>query len=102
MSQALTIGAAAAPDAASSATAAAGRPTRSADEKKAAEGFERMLVGQLTKQLVDSALPADSEASAVTGSYRQMLPDALTEALMSGGGIGLAQQLAASSGKASS
>ena len=63
------------------------------NEEKAAEGFERLLLGQLTKALVDSSLPADKTASAATGAYREMLPDALTEALMSGGGIGLAKQL---------
>lgn len=65
-----------------------------ADAKKAGEGFERMLLTQLTTQLADSAMPQDDEASAATSTYRQMLPDALTEALMSGGGIGLAKQLA--------
>jgi hypothetical protein len=39
-------------------------------------------------------MPDDPEAAAATGAYKQMLPDALTEALMSGGGTGLAQQLA--------
>jgi Rod binding domain-containing protein len=70
-------------------------PRGTTDATKAGEGFERMLLGQLTKELVDSALPSDQAASAATGAYKQMLPDALTEALMSGGGIGLAQQLAA-------
>ena len=63
------------------------------NEEKAAEGFERLLLGQLTKALVDSSLPADKAASAATGAYREMLPDALTEALMSAGGIGLAAAL---------
>jgi Rod binding domain-containing protein len=61
--------------------------------KETAEGFERLLLGQLTKALVDSALPADGASAAAVGAYREMLPDALTEALMSGGGIGLAKQL---------
>ena len=85
-----------APVGATAAPAAAGAtPKASRDELEAQEGFERMLVGQLTKQLVDSAMPDDAETSAATGTYKQMLPDALTEALMSAGGIGLAQQLAA-------
>ena len=79
--------------------AAKAAPTK-ADE--AGEGFERMLLGQLTKQLVESAMPEDQAASAATGAYKQMLPDALTEALMSGGGIGLAQQLAAATKAATS
>jgi hypothetical protein len=44
-------------------------------------------------------MPSDPEAAAATGAYKQMLPDALTEALMSGGGIGLAQQLAEAGAK---
>ena len=58
------------------------------------EGFEKLLLGQLTKELVETAMPDGEEAAAATGAYKQMLPDALTEALMSGGGIGLAKQLA--------
>ena len=71
----------------------AATPAPDTNAQKAAEGFERLLLGQLTKALVDSALPADGMAAAATGAYREMLPDALTEALMSGGGIGLAKQL---------
>jgi Rod binding domain-containing protein len=68
------------------------KTTKPSETTKAAESFERMLVGQLTKVLADSALPEES-ASAATNAYKDMLPDALTEALMSGGGIGLAKQL---------
>lgn len=57
------------------------------------EGFERVLLGQLTKTLVDSALPSDGGSSAAMTAYKDMLPDAMTEALMSGGGIGLAAAL---------
>ena len=67
--------------------------TAKTNGEKAAEGFEKLLLGQLTKVLVDSALPDDKTASAATAVYRESLPDALTEALMSGGGIGLAKQL---------
>jgi hypothetical protein len=52
-----------------------------------------MLLGQLTRTLIDSALPADDAAAASTAAYKDLLPDALTEALMSGGGIGLAETL---------
>ncbi|HWT93615.1 MAG TPA: rod-binding protein [Solirubrobacteraceae bacterium] len=69
-----------------------GAAKKPSETTKAAESFERMLVGQLTKVLADSALPEES-ASAATNAYKDMLPDALTEALMSGGGIGLAKQL---------
>jgi Rod binding domain-containing protein len=73
--------------------ATAAQPSAPAKVDKAGEGFERMLLGQLTKALIDSALPEDGESSAVTNAYRNQLPDALTEALMSGGGIGLAASL---------
>ena len=89
MSDALSIGGVSAAQA--SPTPAAAKKT---DEVKNLEGFERMLLSNLTKQLVETAMPSDPEASAATGAYQQMLPDALTEALMSGGGIGLAKQLA--------
>lgn len=65
---------------------------KTAEASKQGEAFERMLVGQLTKTLIDSALPEDA-TSAATAAYKDMLPDALTEALMSGGGIGLAKSL---------
>ena len=66
------------------------QPSKAATE--AAEGFERLLLGQLTRELLDSALPSEG-GSAAAGAYKGQLPDALTEALMSGGGIGLAQTL---------
>ena len=68
--------------------------TAKTDAEKQGEGFERVLLAQLTKNLVDSALPAaDDGASAAVSAYKDLLPDALTEALMSGGGIGLAAAL---------
>jgi Rod binding domain-containing protein len=91
-----------APVGGAAATTAATTAPKSADQAtEAGEGFERMLLGQLTKQLVESAMPDGENVSAATGAYKQMLPDALTEALMSGGGIGLAKQLA-EAGKARS
>ena len=91
MSELLGIGGVAAPTA-----PAAAKTGKQADAEtvKNFEGFEKLLVGQLTKELVETAMPDDSEAAAATGASKQMLPDALTEALMSGGGIGLAKQLA--------
>jgi Rod binding domain-containing protein len=74
-------------------------PAPAQNDVKQGEAFERMLLGQLTKTLVDSAMPADEEGSAAAGAYRQMLPDALTEALMSGGGVGLAAKHAGASTK---
>ena len=92
-----------APIGGATATDAVTQPPAATDaSKEAGEGFERMLLGQLTKQLVESAMPEDEAASAPTRAYKQMLPDALTEALMSGGGIGLAQQLAAATKAATS
>jgi Rod binding domain-containing protein len=67
-------------------------PPAGADAAKAGEGFERMLLGQLTRTLLDSALASESGSASAT-AYKDQLPDALTEALMSGGGIGLAQAL---------
>jgi Rod binding domain-containing protein len=90
MSDALSIGGVSA----AAATTAAGASKPDAKTVENFEGFEKLLLGQLTKELVETAMPADGDAAAATGAYKQMLPDALTEALMSGGGIGLARQLA--------
>jgi Rod binding domain-containing protein len=92
MSDAMSIGGV-------SATPAIAPSKAESQTTKQTEGFERMLLGQLTKELVDTAMPSDPEAAAATGAYKQLLPDALTEALMSGGGIGLAKQLADASAK---
>ena len=62
-------------------------------EEKAALGFERMLLSQLTEQLVKSAEPADEGASAATQAYRDMLPGALADAMVAAGGVGLAANL---------
>ena len=80
-----------APAGAAGATSA--QPAAADKATEAGEGFERMLLGQLTRTLIDSALPEDEATSAVTNAYKDQLPDALTEALMSGGGIGLAATL---------
>ena len=53
-------------------------------------GFEQMLVQQLTQSLTDStrdALGGDSP-------YASLLPDALSQGIMDGGGLGLARQIA--------
>ena len=70
----------------------------------AALGFERMLVGELTKQMAETAKPAGSDDSdsgdgsdngqstdAASSMYMQMLPDQLADAVTSAGGLGLAQ-----------
>ena len=68
-----------------------------ADDRKryeAALGFERMLVSQLTRQLADTAKPADGEESCAASAYRDMLPGAMADAIAQGGGLGLARQIA--------
>ena len=60
---------------------------------QAALGFERMLLGELTKAMADTAKPADGDQSgdAASSTYMQMLPDQLADAVTAGGGLGLAQ-----------
>jgi Rod binding domain-containing protein len=76
----------------------------SASDKKsyqAALGFERMLLGELTKAMSETAKPVDGgdgdESSqpqdAASSMYMQMLPDQLADAVTANGGLGLAQNL---------
>jgi Rod binding domain-containing protein len=68
---------------------------------QAALGFERMLLGELTKAMTDTAKPAGGEdggegddsqpQDAASTMYMQMLPDQLADSMISGGGMGLAQ-----------
>jgi Rod binding domain-containing protein len=76
---------------------------------QAALGFERELLTQLTQAMVDTTGTSDDSSSSddsgdSTGSgdagsdpaiqaYNQMLPDQLADALISGGGTGLAANL---------
>ncbi len=53
-------------------------------------GFERLLVQQLTQSLADSA----RDAMGGDSPYASLLPDALADGVMAGGGLGLARQLA--------
>ena len=66
-----------------------------ADKKsyQAALGFERMLLGELTKTMADTAKPSDDDQSgdAATSTYMQMLPDQLADAVTANGGLGLAK-----------
>ena len=64
------------------------------DAERAALGFERMLLVQLTQQLAKSAEPQDEASSASSAAYRDLLPGAMADALVAGGGIGLAGALA--------
>lgn len=74
----------------------------SAEDKKAyraALGFERSLLQQLTKTMSDTTKTDSSDDSeepgetAATQMYKDMLPDRLADALLSSGGIGLAEDL---------
>ena len=73
----------------------------SAQDRKdyqAALGFERMLLGELTKAMADSAKPEEDGdgQDAASSMYMQMLPDQLADAVISNGGLGLAQDYYAS------
>ena len=61
-----------------------------ADQQRyqAALGFERQLVGELAKQLT-----ATAGASLQEGPYAQLLPDAMADAMLANGGIGLARTI---------
>ncbi len=63
------------------------------DVERAALGFERMLLVQLTQQLAKSAQPEGEGSSAASAAYRDLLPGALADAIVAGGGIGLADGL---------
>ncbi|HEY1597284.1 MAG TPA: hypothetical protein VGF74_17935 [Thermoleophilaceae bacterium] len=74
---------------------------------QAALGFERQLLTQLTQSMVDTTQngddgsdssddsddTSDDGSDAVTQAYSQMLPDQLANAMLSGGGTGLADNL---------
>ena len=71
---------------------------------QAALGFERMLLGELTKAMADTAKPIDGgdgsddsssgqSQDAASSMYMQMLPDQLADAVTAGGGLGLAQSI---------
>jgi Rod binding domain-containing protein len=71
-------------------------------EYRSALSFERVLLGQLTKAM-QATVPTDdggddddgatSQTSAATQTYKNMLPDQMADALVAGGGIGLASDL---------
>jgi hypothetical protein len=56
--------------------------------------FERVLVQQLTQELEQTAQPQGEDADPAGGAYAQLLPDALTDGVMSAGGLGLARTFA--------
>jgi Rod binding domain-containing protein len=71
-------------------------------------GFEDILMQQLTQQLADtvttpggsSSDPSDSSSGGILGSdpstnaFASLIPTALTQSVMSGGGVGVADRLA--------
>lgn len=61
---------------------------------RAALGFERMLLGELLKQ-VDLLGSGEGEggSSAAPAAYRDMVPGTLADALAANGGLGLAQTM---------
>jgi Rod binding domain-containing protein len=69
----------------------------SADRKQysAALGFERTLMNELTKAMVDTAKPAEgddsSQPDAASSMLLQQLPDQLADSLTQSGGLGLAR-----------
>jgi Rod binding domain-containing protein len=63
------------------------------DAERAALGFERMLLVQLTQQLARTA-EGEEGSSAATQAYRDLLPGVMADAIVAGGGIGLADGLA--------
>jgi Rod binding domain-containing protein len=87
-----------------------------ADAKKAYQvglSFEQVLVDQLTQELASTATDSSSDGSddgsgdssgasglmggdAASSAYANMLPQTLTSSIMSGGGTGIAMQIAKS------
>lgn len=66
-------------------------PVPDLEARRAADAFERVLLGQLTKQLESTV--GGSEPSGAAGAYASMIPEAMADALSSAGGIGLSDEL---------
>jgi hypothetical protein len=63
-------------------------PTQVKQQYQAALSFEQSLVSELTKQLSQTA-----GSSLKDSPYAQLLPDALSDAITSAGGLGLAREM---------
>ena len=67
------------------------------DERKAqyqqAQQFERILVGQMTEQLMKSSSSLSGEDSAAVKAMKENMPSVLADALVGSGGLGIAAQL---------
>lgn len=61
------------------------------EQYQAALGFERVMLGQLTEQLMSGI--GSGDAPAAVQAMRAQLPETLADALLGAGGIGLAAQL---------
>ena len=63
----------------------------------AALGFERALLGELTKTMAETAKPVDGgdeegeSQDSATSTYMDMLPDQLADGIQQNGGLGLAK-----------
>jgi len=66
--------------------------TGAQQEYRSALAFERVLLGQLTAAM-QATVSRDGEGSAATRAYAEMLPDTMADALVAGGGLGLASDL---------
>ena len=66
--------------------------TGAQQEYRSALAFERVLLGQLAKAM-QATVAQDGDGSAATQTYKDMLPDTMADALVAGGGIGLASDL---------
>ncbi|MGI9100453.1 MAG: rod-binding protein [Solirubrobacteraceae bacterium] len=62
-------------------------------EYRTALAFERVLIGQLTKAMQATVGGEEDAGGAATQTYRDMLPGTMADALVAGGGIGLASDL---------
>ena len=69
-------------------------PVATQREYRAALGFERVLLGQLTSVLAKNALGGSETASAASKAYQDLLPETLADSLVAAGGIGLAREVA--------
>jgi Rod binding domain-containing protein len=65
---------------------------RRTEAERAGLAFERMLLVQLTQQLAKTA-EGEESTSAASKAYRDLLPGVMADAMVAGGGIGLAASL---------
>jgi Rod binding domain-containing protein len=70
-------------------------PAEVEDKKayRAALGFERELLAQLSRQLTETVKGDEESGSAATQAYKDMLPEALADSMVAAGGTGIALNL---------